>query len=49
MTLLELFTWMAIGVLVVGSSLVFGWFIVEVGRGWRGRRAAGRAAPPPPP
>ena len=41
MTALELFTWLAIAVLVGGSTAIFVWFLWEVWRGRKGRR------PPP--
>lgn len=38
MTAWELWTWVAIGVLEVGSVAVFGWFLVEVAALWRRSR-----------
>lgn len=32
MSLFELFTWLAIAVLIVGSLVVFGWFLVDLAR-----------------
>jgi hypothetical protein len=38
MTALELWTWIAIGVLIVGASAVFVWFLRDVLRIWRRNR-----------
>lgn len=35
MSTMAALTWLAIGVLVLGSLAVFGWFLVDVWRMWR--------------
>lgn len=34
MTMIAIFTWLAIAVLVLGSLAVFVWFLVDVWKGW---------------
>lgn len=41
MSMMAGLTWLAIGVLVLGSLAVFGWFLVEVRRMWRRPRGHG--------
>ncbi len=42
MSTMAALTWLAIGVLVLGSLAVFGWFLVEVGRMFRRKGPTGR-------